>query len=344
MGSHCGYLDPNDPTQTGVCLSNCTPGGNTCRADGYACYNNDRDLGGVNECAPSATGSGAVGAACEGRYECAGGPSGFCVQNDGWKDGYCSINCTSNIDCSAGNHCAFRADPSDPTSPGACVKNCTSDASCRADGYLCLNADNDPNGVKECGPGAVGFKQVGESCLGTYECAGGATGRCLAVNFKGGYCSLTCLSDTECGAGTHCAYLDAMNPTQPGVCLLDCTPGDMTCRADGYACYNDDDDAAGVTECAPSGTGTGQLGSPCQGTYECAGTTSATCASGAQYPDGYCLTLGCTSDAECASGGVCIQNICLDGCASDAECRQAEGYVCTQFMGASGGICYLQMP
>ena len=74
-------------------------------------------------------------------------------------------------------------------------------------------------------------KATGEPCTKNADCAGNL---CLTETmgvFKGGYCSRTCTSDTQCGDD----YCYPIGPTQT-VCLKYCEAND--CRT-GYACWTD---------------------------------------------------------------------------------------------------------
>jgi hypothetical protein len=135
-GSHCGFID--QATNKGSCVADCTVD-TDCRGAGYACSNGD--MAGASECLPSATGTGAVGAACAALTDCAGGQLGFCFTEATQPDflgGYCSIDCTDSGMCPAGAACLTVGQQGERV----CLDSCTSDAQCR-NGYSCQLFGND---------------------------------------------------------------------------------------------------------------------------------------------------------------------------------------------------------
>ncbi len=129
-GSHCSV--PTGET-TGYCIDNCASNAD-CRADGYLCYDIDADS--AKECWAATTGSGAVGAACSGSWDCAGGVNGFCApaQEDGtFPGGYCMVDCSS-ASCPSGSTCITGG------TTAVCLDNCsgTGMGNCRS-GYTCTD-------------------------------------------------------------------------------------------------------------------------------------------------------------------------------------------------------------
>lgn len=223
---HCAFNDG----QPGVCLKNCLNGAD-CRTDGYGCTDMDEDN--VNECAPSATGTGLPGDACAGTWECAGGSRGFCIGT--WPDGYCALaDCISNGECGTGGHCGF-VDAT--TGAGVCVDSCQTDADCR-DGYGCYDLDADA--VNECLP--VGTRPVGAACDSFADCGGREAAACAPdPDFPGGYCVTDCTTTGVCDNGNVCVTLQGGS----AYCFDACTTS-SDCRAD-YFCGT----AGGQTVCLP---------------------------------------------------------------------------------------------
>lgn len=331
VGTHCAYVD--DLTRIGLCVADCVNDAD-CRGPEYTCQ--DDDEAGTDECAPFANGAGMTGEPCDAHSDCGGGMEGFCIrESSGWREGYCSRTCVVDSDCGSGRHCGFiPAGGGD----GACVDNCASDADCRMDGYTCHNADEDAGGVDECAPAATGMGDIGDPCVGAWDCAGGVDGRCLteATGSLGGFCyEVECVTDTDCPANSHCGnFGDAMDPVN--ICTPDCTT-DADCRASGYACWDANED--GRDECWAAGTGTAAVGDPCAGVYDCAGGERAVCVRRPRndFNEGYCLLTGCTAGgtgpASCPAGSHCsiapmaTEGICVDSCGTDADCR-TDGYRC----------------
>lgn len=349
-GNHCAFVPASGGE--GVCLPNCTSSAD-CRADGYVCQNADGDPGSVNECFPGGTGTGVIGGACAGIWDCAGGEDARCLTND-LEGGYCTtVGCIADADCGAGNHCSTFGDGAGGT-VGVCQPNCTTDADCRGAGYACVDADEDT--VLECYRGGTGTGAVGASCAGSVDCAGGARGLCVpeANGFRDGYCvQLACTADgtVACPSGSHCSIaLDAttMMPEATGACVANCTT-DSDCRMDGYRCY-DNDDVDGVTECWPAGTGMGAVGDRCLEIFDCAGEESAICLldlvnTGGipDFPGGYCSTFcGGVGDPPCAAGSTCRGGVCLRDCTMGTMCRPGGDYGCVMapLTGPAGNSCW----
>ncbi|MBA2661886.1 MAG: hypothetical protein H0U74_06295 [Bradymonadaceae bacterium] len=122
-GSHCAALN----TTENMCIKSCTLDSH-CRSDGYRCY--DPNGGTTLGCWPSGLGNGAVGAACAGVYQCAGGNNAVCIH--AWSGGYCSLKCVAGDGtCPTGSICDGFI-----YAPNRCLKSCTSGLNCRP-GYNC---------------------------------------------------------------------------------------------------------------------------------------------------------------------------------------------------------------
>jgi hypothetical protein len=149
---------------------------------------------------------------------------------------------------------------------------------------------------------AHGAGAIGAPCTDDASCSGGPAPKCWKNNIlnntanpatPGGYCSSTCTSDAQCGAGNSCVNLG------PGsYCLAGCNNA-TTCRHPGYACtyYGpagvcfpdarlDCDPKAAMGACTE--TGTGKPGGCLREAYENKGVCSASCTVGA----GTCGALG----------------------------------------------------
>ena len=327
-GSHCAYIDP--VSGQGACVADCTSGAD-CRTN-YSCIDADDDQ--TTECAPTGDGSGVIGEACAGVYECAGGADAFCIQEaQGWRAGYCSASCTSNADCPAGSHCGNQ---NPTTGAGLCVADCTGDGDCRADGYTCFDWDSSTVASTECAPGGTGDGLQGEACEGVWECDGGAGAFCVTDDsgWPDGYCVLGgCTANADCSANAHCGFFDTT--TGEGVCLGNCGT-DADCRAD-YGCF--DLDADQVPECLPEGDG--PVGSSCGSFVDCGGRENAICAPDPGFPAGMCLLdcspgIGTTCPANTACVAFLALSACVPSCTSNADCRA--GYTC-QNDGTGNQVC-----
>ncbi len=293
------------------------------------CGTVDNGCGGPLDC-----GTCAIGGACDTAADCS---SGECVTvaASGWPGGYCSLGCTSDMDCGAGAHCGYR----DASGAGACVANCTVAGDCRM-GYTCRNADGDAAMVRECAPTASGAGMTGAACTSTADCSGGDVGFCIveAQGWQGGYCTRSCRNDTECVGASHCGFIGAGGN---GVCVANCAGA--SCRTPGYACY--DGDGAGTNECAPSATGTGAVGAPGGAPFECSGAARGLCITDPEFVDGYCTVTGCATDTDCPSSSHCTifgmgaTGVCMANCTGDAMCRNP-GYSCWDANGDARNECY----
>lgn len=234
-GSHCVAFGMET-----ACLADCTTGAD-CRTMGYACYDVDGDTGATTECWIAGTGTAAVGDACTGTFDCAGGDRAFCLErpaND-FAGGYCTLfGCTNppaaGSDCPAGSHCTIFTDAMGVPNPtGLCTDDCTMDSDCRMSGYGCYD-NGDVDLATECWPAGTGTAVTGEACRWIEDCAGDDGAICLIDQiggvppFRGGYCTDTCTTAADCsGTGASC---------QSGLCWEACTVP-LDCRMmDQYTC------------------------------------------------------------------------------------------------------------
>ncbi|HKP58545.1 MAG TPA: hypothetical protein VJV78_17585 [Polyangiales bacterium] len=188
---------------------------------------------------------------------------------------------------------------------------------------------------KDCGSGM---------CLQTFQGAFGGS----AMQAPGGYCSATCMTNVDCGAGGTCsgafAGIGGIGATA-GRCLKSCST-DTECR-EGYRCVNAlgmsvtdagvQDPTGGLfgsSGCEPlpavDKLGDGVVGSPCEEAKDCGAGRCQKTTGGMTYPGGYC-TGACLKDSDCGAKGSCTPALsgagtCYLGCGSDSDCR--EGYRC----------------
>lgn len=202
-----------------------------------------------------------------------------------------------------------------------------------------LQDDTDLNGADagqvDVGPAdaAPSGAALGDACMSDSGCA---DGRCLTGEpFDGGYCTTSdrCQFDTDCPNGSSCT-----SSPRGAICAARCT-SDESCR-DGYTCQ--DSLASPYDVCMPYIEPTGlDDGEPCRSDDECRG---GTCIPHPRWPDGYCTTLDCETQQDCARGEFdnrCLQggqnyNLCVRMCDANQDCR--EGYVC-EFIGGGEGFC-----
>jgi hypothetical protein len=191
---------------------------------------------------------------------------------------------------------------------------------------------------------------AGKACTDAAECGGGTCATTVLGTMiggdplpaPGGYCTATCTSNTDCGAGGAC--IGAVMGFAEGTCMATCSGDD--CR-DGYICGGGIM-ILGVTipdTCRPR-PATDQLdddvaGKMCMEDDECAGGSCLlerpTIGGAVAIPGGYCSG-ACLEDAHCGAGGVCVDSLlggagsCYEACASDPDCTR-EGFRCRPLLG-----------
>lgn len=150
---------------------------------------------------------------------------------------------------------------------------------------------------------------IGQACAQATDC--GAGEMCFTegdTGFPGGYCVSDCQTDVDCPAGATCGV--------DGTCLLACA-GVGDCDRPGYVCAANDDLTQSV--CVPGGTGSTELGGPCNETSDCSGGAGATCLEA--FPGGYCSRF-CDTNDDCPGGSACDSGgYCLATCATSDDCR-----------------------
>lgn len=247
-GNHCTRaLDDGGLREAeGVCTPTCAVD-TDCRLMGYVCRDANDDT--TTECWPGGTGTTAVGDACDGTWECAGGERAYCArrpQND-FDSGYCILfDCeaggTGVTGCPTGSHCSIFITGGVPDATGICTDDCATDADCRTTGYRCIDL-GDVDTANECWPAATGTGAVGDPCRWQTDCAGEEFGTCLligpdgAFGFPGGYCSEICGAGT-CPTGSGCFGLPPVGNRCFDTCAapLDCRMPDYTCEAAAGVC------------------------------------------------------------------------------------------------------------
>jgi hypothetical protein len=147
--------------------------------------------------------------------------------------GYCSGDCLMDSHCGAGGVC--RA-PQFGAAVGTCYEACADDGDCTRDGYRCRSLGGMQMGCNPA-PDPLPDNTTGDACASDADC-GGATGSCALelpaagggnAPAAGGYCTLACQLDADCGAGGLC-----VTTLGGGRCFKPCATIDE-CR-DGYEC------------------------------------------------------------------------------------------------------------
>ncbi|HEY2736407.1 MAG TPA: hypothetical protein VGI70_20550, partial [Polyangiales bacterium] len=194
---------------------------------------------------------------------------------------------------------------------------------------------------------------AGKACQNDADCM---TGRCAttlqiestapANSAPGGYCTLDCSTDSQCGVGGEC--LVASGETR-GQCLASCAH-DEDCRA-GYSCVGSGG-YAGVAiagQCRPKpatmSVGDGAVGLACASDADCQGGECAAASPlGPVFPGNYCSGR-CLEDAQCGAGGACLvlsgsadAGHCYQTCSADSDCVR-DGYRCWT-LGPDFQACY----
>lgn len=235
----------------GRCMQSCESA-EDCR-DGYRCVNalgmapsgNPMDptaaLLGPNACQPTPATTkltdGVTGKACAEDKECG---QGRCAKSEmmmTYPDGYCTGACLQDADCGAGGSCTL---PAIGSGAGSCYSSCQTngDSDCRK-GYRCRT-----NGSRrQCipGPAPLADRAAGKQCQADADCGGTAMSCVTSLGgmpAPGGYCSISCSENADCGAEGTCvgglgaAFVSILGNT--GTCYRGCTDS-SSCR-EGYVC------------------------------------------------------------------------------------------------------------
>ena len=289
---------------------------------------------------------------CDGQDDCPYANS-ICFDFDG--PGFCTVPCTSSSTCPG--------DGSQICLDDVCIPTCTENGHC-PNGYDCegttcvatpAGTDEDPIGD---GPlvRPTDFTNFAAPCSINADCVNADIDPsvvCLTA-ISGGYCTIGCSSNSQCGSTAFCE--------------LEPAPGQLYC---GLSCNGDGDCGRpldlgcdlGLTEpvCTdldliapnvdgpiddPVTPGDGLTGDACRLDANCRiGTLSDNrCFTRDQgWPGGYCAAFGCFSDLDCGVEGFCARGtgpdaigLCVKTCT--ATCDRA-GYGC--FDGGAGfpGLC-----
>jgi hypothetical protein len=196
-----------------------------CRSEGYACAEINQQ---TQICAPSGTGSAAVGDACETLDSCAGGLQARCVPAADDTD-ICTLRCDDAFPCPDAFECTNGPEMSPPDNmPSApmwiCLERCVTDEDCDQD-LICFDGDGD--GERECRPD-IG-KRYFDTCESSWECAGREYAACVDLYGSGDrHCTMECsnsMISADCGESAHCVEQ---------YCRLECVteddcPDDVVC-------------------------------------------------------------------------------------------------------------------
>jgi hypothetical protein len=258
-GAFPGVMGVLAPTP-GTCLAQCLHA-DDCR-EGYRCVNGlglplaanggtgspDGGLAsllGPNTCQPKPETDklpdGVVGSACSADSDCT---PGSCAQMLGltrYPGGYCTGRCLEDADCGSSGICNAGL----PGSSGSCSKICGSDADCGREGYRCRSSGT----ALQCVPGAAPLPDgvIGAACAGDEDCGAAAMSCMMRIGryaAEGGYCSLRCVDDTDCGGGV---CVGGGFGAATGTCYKRCESA-SDCR-EGYTCGRAGATGAQLTVC-----------------------------------------------------------------------------------------------
>lgn len=259
-GGQCSVPAGSD---RGMCLSSCHLQ-SECRT-GYVCVGGGSGTGTpiAGSCEPMQAaeqlGDRVAGRACASDGDCLGGS---CASTSpvgaAYPGNYCTGRCWADSDCGEGGGCIA---PAATSSAGWCYETCSADTDCDRSGYRCMQLS--PS-FKGCFPAPKPLEDgtTGKACKSDDDC-GGQSGTCVTelpfgtfsgyedIAAPGGYCTLKCSLDSECGTGAQCVS----HLSKGGLCLKQCATR-ADCR-EGYGCelhgkYNMPEDKACVPREIPS--------------------------------------------------------------------------------------------
>ena len=230
----------------------------------------------------------------------------------------------------------------------------------------CGSSDDDQSGdaVAEA-PKVLAANTAGKACVEDKDCGGASCKKSLTLAggllgpttepAPGGYCSLSCNLNADCGTGGVCIGANATgglgfgnaggaNQSASGQCLKRCDSSSQ-CR-DEYRCLDSSSGRAmesGNAQAAANATGScqvapetntvapGVVGIACTAEADCSGGWCMANSALTQFPGGYC-TGNCLADSDCGEGAECAAGFggpgtCYRTCEADAECDR-EGYRC----------------
>jgi hypothetical protein len=184
----------------------------------------------------------------------------------------------------------------------------------------------------------------GAPCVDNLQCLGG---RCLTdqQGYTNGYCTTLDCEESGCSGFFSECFRTEVDATQVTACYELCN-FDGTCdrASEGYQCVTLADTGVCLPPGATNAPVQGTIGSSCSTNTQCNGEDAACLQS---FLGGYCATLGCTADTDCADGGACVplnpagttdeekQFACMAACSSGDDCRF--GYSCQSYEGSN--IC-----
>lgn len=200
--------------------------------------------------------------------------------------------------------------------PGLVGKACTTDTECGS--------------VAKCG------QTQGLGTLGTLAATVGIP---IDSPAPGGYCSLQCEKNADCGEGSVC--LGAAFGILQGECRKSCA-ANTDCRSPDYECAKPDPVAARDGGVAPPATGALAIPAQCQALPKAdqladnqTGVACSTAPDAGVSPcgDGFCFggacTGICTADSHCGANGACIDvglpgsaGTCQETCNVDTDCAR----------------------
>ncbi len=282
----------------------------TCDGSG-TCVDN-----GTTSCSPYAcTGGACVGGACNADSDCQSGY--YCASDD-----QCHTkktqgeSCDTTADCK-GAGCAV-------CDSGNCVDGVCCDTACNGACDACaISAGAAADGT--CSIQSSGA--VGAPACAPYACDG-----------SNAACPSSCVSDADCDAAHYCASDQTCKPkkVQGSICDgsagADCfNTGCGVCQTgfcvDGFCCDSACDGLCQSCSSAAKGAGVnGECGVVADGTDPASDCAPYTCSAGA-------CGSGCTGDADCGSGTVCITS--SGTCVKPA----GQGTACTANAGCQSGFC-----
>jgi hypothetical protein len=246
-GGFFGIGGNNDNDGKGMCMQRCVAA-SQCR-EGYRCIDTNNQVldGDPSQPIPdTSTGScqvlpptdkltgDTVGAMCSSDDDCAGGTCGMSNMFSRLPGGYCTGRCLQDSDCGDNGVCT----PGAAGGTGSCYRKCTKDSDCGRDGYRCRASGTDSGSLCEPGVKPLPDQTSGKACAADADCGGNAMS-CVTTTsgrnpttYPGGYCTQTCVDNSDCGAGGVCTGPYAAFGM--GSCYKTCSAA-SDCR-DGYTC------------------------------------------------------------------------------------------------------------
>ncbi len=271
---------------------------------------------------------GAFCASCLGGQQCQNGTCAQSMPADAGGCGSQGASCCPGFTCDDALQCQF----------GLCLPAMQTDAGTLTDAGMISDAGTVTDAGTQADAGSGGTLQVGEPCTQNGQCL---SNQCRILGFPSGYCTQSCTSNAQCGAGAVCG-VDPIEGTGR-ICLKTCPQGGQTsgCRS-GYVCESRAT-ATGVAACLPGCTSPATCGSAtsCDGRGFCCGAEGFACCNGSSCEaglgcdtDGYCRPMlgdigaACTQDAQCQSanclpqqsGGGWTGGVCTQSCSSTSSC------------------------